>query len=163
MRSRSTPLLLAVVGFVAVLLAPASPVRAAEVFVDLVPSTVEAGSGVDIRASCPSATDSARVESEAFGAVTAHRQDELLLATATVSAEARARGYPVRLSCPDGQEATTTLYVVRDIRPRLGPATGFGGGADDRGIADGLVVGGLAMVTAGVILAWRTRRKEQKG
>lgn len=159
MHTRRPPLLLASVGLCAALLAPAAPAHAADVFVDLNPSTVEAGYMVGIQASCPSDTAPATVESEAFGTVTAHPQHDLLTATATVSDTARARGYRVRLVCADGHEATTTLYVVTGIRPKLGPATGFGGTAGGDPLARWLVVGGLAMVAAGVLLGRWTRRQ----
>lgn len=143
-------------------LAPA-PARAADVFVQVNPSTVEAGFMVGIKASCRSNTQPATVESSAFGTVTVQPQAGFLTAVATVPPTTRADTYRVRLSCPDGKNASTQLIVVGATRPSHGPATGFGGAAgDDPGRL--LVAGGLACTVIGVVL-WliAVRRRARSG
>ncbi|SDY36984.1 hypothetical protein SAMN05444365_10227 [Micromonospora pattaloongensis] len=155
---RRTSLLLTVAAVpVAALWGPA-PARAADVFVEVNPSTVEAGYLVGIRASCPTNTEPATVESDAFGSVTVRPQYDLLTAAATVPQDRRARSYRVRLACPGGRAATTTLRVVSGIRPSRGPATGFGGAAGGDG--DRLLVGGgLAAIAVGLALGLRARAR----
>lgn len=159
-RTRGIPsLLTAAVLAVGWSLALAAPARAAEVFVEVNPSTVEAGYLIGIRASCPSNDEPARVESEAFGTVEVRPQYDLLTGTALVPEEKRARSYRVRLTCPGGRVATTTLHVVTDIRPSRGPATGFGGAAGGDQLSSWLIAGGLTATAAGVLLGLRARRR----
>ncbi|MEN3611035.1 hypothetical protein [Plantactinospora sp. ZYX-F-223] len=135
----------------ALLLAVPAPARAADVFVQVNPSTVEAGFMVGIKASCRTNTQPATVESPAFGSVTVQPQAGFLTAVATVPETTRADTYRVRLSCPDGGTASTRLMVVGATRPQKGPATGFGGSAgDDPGGL--LVAGGLASTVLGAVL-----------
>ncbi|MFY1693611.1 hypothetical protein [Plantactinospora sp. WMMB782] len=135
----------------ALLLAAPAPARAADVFVQVNPSTVEAGFMVGIKASCRTNTQPATVESPAFGSVTVQPQAGFLTAVAAVPESARADTYRVRLSCPDGGSASTRLMVVGPTRPQRGPATGFGGTAgDDPGRL--LVTGGLASTVLGAVL-----------
>ncbi|MEE6259116.1 hypothetical protein [Plantactinospora sonchi] len=139
----------------------AAPARAADVFVQVNPSTVEAGFMVGIKASCRTNTQPATVESPAFGSVTVQPQAGFLTAVVTVPEKTSADTYRVRLSCPDGGSASTRLMVVGATRPSRGPATGFGGTAgDDPGRL--LVVGGLVTTTLGALLglvAVRRRRR----
>jgi hypothetical protein len=118
---------------------------AADVFVEANPSTVEAGSAVSIRASCPNNTAAATVESPAFGTVTVSPEFGFLTATATVPADRAAGSYAVRLLCPGGMSALATLHVVNRNRPSRGPATGFGGtaGIDPAML---LIAGGLVAI-----------------
>jgi hypothetical protein len=143
----------------AVLLGPAAviglnpaPAWAADVFVQVNPSTVQAGFMVGIRASCSENTAPATVESPAFGTVTAQPQDGVLTAAALVPENTDAGTYRVKLNCPDGRNATTMLNVVAAGRPERGPATGFGGTAGDDGDPGGLVLGGLATTALGAAL-----------
>ncbi|MEO3744602.1 hypothetical protein [Plantactinospora sp. B5E13] len=146
----------------------AAPARAADVFVQLNPSTVEAGYMVGIKASCRTNTQPATVESPAFGSVTVHPQAGFLTAVATVPKTTRADTYRVRLSCPDGRNASTRLVVVGGAQwpdggqwPHRGPATGFGGTAgDDPGQL--LVVGGLAATALGVLLGMVALRRRRR-
>ncbi|MFC7550431.1 hypothetical protein [Plantactinospora sp. GCM10030261] len=135
----------------AALVPMAGPVRAADVYVQLTPSTTEAGDLVGIRASCRDNRQPATVESQAFGTVTAQPQDGVLTATAMVPEGTKADTYRVRLRCPDGNNATASLIVVGGIRPTRGPATGFGGTAGDNpgGL---LIAGGLATLVLGGVL-----------
>ncbi|AVT35093.1 hypothetical protein C6361_35775 [Plantactinospora sp. BC1] len=128
-----------------------APARAADVFVQVNPSTVEAGFMVGLKASCRTNTQPATVESPAFGTVTVQPQAGFLTAVASVPETTRADTYRVRLSCPDGGTGSTRLMVVGATRPQRGPATGFGGSAgDDPGGL--LVAGGLASTVLGAVL-----------
>jgi hypothetical protein len=142
-----------------VLLAPA-PARAADVFVEVNPSTVEAGNQVGIRASCPDNKVKATVRSGAFGSVEAAPQFGFLTATVRISRTRSAATYTVRLVCADGSEATTRLYVVNRSRPTKGPATGFGGTADE-GHGTLLIGGGLAALAVGLGLGVLTLRRRR--
>jgi len=144
---------------VALLLVALTATAAADVFVEANPSTVESGSSVSIRASCPDNTAAATVVSPAFGAVTVQPQFGFLTATATVPANRLAGDYEVRLTCPGGTSATSTLHVVNRNRPSRGPATGLGGtaGPDPSRL---LIVGGLvAICLAAVLGVMATRRR----
>lgn len=138
-------------GSAAVLLG-AAPARAGDVFVQVNPSTVEAGFLVGIKASCTDNTLPATVESPAFGTVTVQPQGGQLTAAAMVPAQTRAGSYRVRLDCPDGRNATTNLNVVTAKHPTRGPATGFGGGAGGDDLGGLLVGGGLAITALGAVL-----------
>jgi len=152
----AVPLLLVTAGMA---LAAPAPAWAAEVFLEVNPSTVEAGQTVNLRASCDDNTRTARVESTAFAApVTVEPRYGLLTATVTIPADRNAGDYSVRLTCTGGQAATTTLHVLIATRPTRGPATGFGGTATGDS-ARLLVGGGLAAVAAGLVLAMMARRR----
>jgi hypothetical protein len=131
-------------------------------FVEVNPSTVEAGLVVGIRASCPDNTRPAQVESRAFdGEVTVQPQFGFLTAAATVRTDLNAQRYRVTLDCPDTLlGASTSLEVVTDNRPSRGPATGFGGlaGDDDSGL---LLGGGMAALLAGPVLGVVTLRRRR--
>lgn len=136
----------------AVLLLGAAPARAGDVFVQVNPSTVEAGFMVGIKASCTDNTMPATVDSPAFGTVTVQPQGGELTAAAMVPEQTRAGVYRVRLNCPDGRDATTNLNVVTAKRPTRGPATGFGGAAGGDDLGGLLVGGGLAATALGAVL-----------
>lgn len=147
---RAAPVAVGVSVLAAILLG-ASPARAGDVFVQVNPSTVEAGFMVGIKASCRTNTSPATVESPAFGTVTVQPQAGFLTAMATVPTATRADTYRVRLSCPDGASATSRLMVVGATRPSRGPATGFGGTAGEDP-ARLLLLGGLASTAVGAML-----------
>ena len=154
---RAGALLAATLALSGVLLTPA-PARAGDIYVQLSPSTVEAGYLVGIRASCSENTEPATVESAAFGTVTAQPQDGLLTAAALVPEGTDAGRFRVKLNCPDGRNASTTLNVVAAGRPKRGPATGFGGSAGpDAG--DLLLGGGIAVTLVGAVLGMVTLRR----
>jgi hypothetical protein len=145
---------------VAVLLSTAAPARAAAVYVELNPATVQAGYLVGIRASCDDNTKAATVESEAFGEVKVYPQFDVLTAAVTVPADRNPRRYEVRLTCEDGESATARLNVLEGGRPSEGPATGFGGMADD-GSGGLLVGGGVVAIAVGVLLGVFTLRRRR--
>ena len=130
-------------------------------FVEVNPSTVEAGFIIGIRASCPDNSVPAEVESRAFGEVVVHPQYGFLTAAATVRSDLNAQSYRVILDCPDTLlGASTSLEVVVGNRPSRGPATGFGGMA---GKNDGttLLTGGAIALAVGLVLAIVTLRRRR--
>lgn len=131
-------------------------------FVEINPSTVEAGSVVGIRASCPDNSRPAEVESRAFDAeIVVRPQFGFLTAAAPVRADLNAQSYRVVLDCPDTLlGARTTLEIVTGNRPSRGPATGFGGlaGQDDGSL---LLTGGTVALVAGLGLVLVTLRRRR--
>ncbi|WP_422774320.1 hypothetical protein ACN28C_16510 [Plantactinospora sp. WMMC1484] len=158
---RRTAMLCGVPLVLATILFPAAPAHAADIFVQVNPSTVEAGYMVGIKASCRTNTQPATVESEAFGSVTVQPQAGFLTAVAQVPESTRADTYRVRLSCPDGASGSTRLMVVGATRPHRGPATGFGGSAGDDP-AGLLVAGGVASTTLGAVLGLVVLRRRNR-
>ncbi|GHJ45498.1 hypothetical protein Cs7R123_28400 [Catellatospora sp. TT07R-123] len=142
--------------------APA-PAYAEGVFVEVNPSTIQAGFQVAIRASCGDALNNAKVHSEAFGTVTVEPANAYLIAAATVPENKPPRGYSVKLTCPSRQTATTTLWVVGEHSSNHGPNTGGGFLAGDDGST--LIGAGAAAVGlgAGVALLARRRRTLPQG
>jgi hypothetical protein len=157
MRSRIV-LLLATALVPAGVLLGAAPASAADIFVQVNPSTVQAGYLVGLKASCRRNDQPATVESPAFGTVTVQPQAGFLTAAALVPSETRADTYRVRLSCPDGKTATTQLIVVAGDRPWHGPATGFGGTAGEHPGAL-LLAGGLGTTALGLLLGFVALRR----
>ncbi|GAA4696460.1 hypothetical protein [Phytohabitans rumicis] len=145
---------------VAAVLFVAAPARAAAIYVELSPETVQAGYLVGIRASCDDNSQPATVESDAFGEVKVYPQFEVLTAAVTVPADKDARRYTVRLRCAGGETATARLNVLASGQPSEGPATGFGGMADDgsRGL---LVGGGLVAIAVAAVLGVVTLRRRR--
>ncbi|MFI9640598.1 hypothetical protein ACIG87_11090 [Micromonospora sp. NPDC051925] len=121
-------------------------------FVEVTPSTVEPGYLVGIEASCHDNSIPATVVSDAFGRVQVQPQRGLLTAAPMVKERVRPGSYRIKLECPDGATASTSLQVVKRVKPSPGPHTGFGGAAGN-GMADGLLVpGGLALTIAGAVV-----------
>ncbi|ASW57592.1 hypothetical protein CIK06_10615 [Plantactinospora sp. KBS50] len=143
---------------VAAVLPVATPAYAANVFVQLNPDTVQAGSLVGIRASCQDNSQPATVESGAFGTVTVQPQQDVLTAAALVPADTRAGTFRVKLNCPGGPDATASLMVLAAGQPSRGPATGFGGTAG-QGSGGGLLLVGLLAVALGGVLGVLTLRR----
>jgi hypothetical protein len=138
---------------------PAAASRGADVFVEVTPSTVQAGDQVEIQAGCDGNDQQARVRSDAFGRASVRPDNGLLTGTATVPDRKPPGTYDVVLSCRNNTTANTTLTVVNMSKASRGPATGGGGTAGD-GISPLVLTGGLgvAAVGAGVALIVRGRR-----
>ena len=154
---RRTAAMIALATAIGGVLLSAAPARAADVFVEVNPSTVEAGFIVGLRASCTDNTVPATVQSDAFGTITVQPQGDVLTAAAMVPDGTKPGSYRVTLDCPDGRSASTMLNVVFGARPSRGPATGFGGTAGtDSGTI--LLAGGLATIVAGAVLGIYTLR-----
>ncbi|MGH3680604.1 MAG: hypothetical protein ACRDT2_10205, partial [Natronosporangium sp.] len=113
----------------------APPARAAaaqvDVFVEVNPSTIQAGFQVGIRASCGEDLNPASVKSGAFGELTLTPQQgsRLMLGQGTVPSTTRAGEYKVDLRCANGATATAELFVLDMAQPTRGPKTGGGGTA----------------------------------
>jgi len=142
----------------AVLLAGA-PARADSAWIELNPSTIQAGYRVEIKASCGENLNQAKVTSKAFGEVILAPKLGFLIGDVTVPDKTREGDYDVKLHCANGSTATTTLNVIGMARPSHGPHTGGGGLAASSTGGGALVAGGLAAVAAGVgLVALRRRR-----
>ncbi|MBQ1073763.1 hypothetical protein KBX06_11425 [Micromonospora sp. C31] len=128
------------------------------VFVEVSPSTVEAGYLVGIRASCRNNLVPATVVSDAFGRVQVQPQDGTLTAAPMVRERTRPGNYRIKLECRDGESASTMLQVVRAVQPSRGPATGFGGGTGGF-TGELLLPGGVALTVTGIVLAVRAGRR----
>jgi hypothetical protein len=109
------------------------PANAAGVWVRVSPTTVTAGYQTQVQASCGENANAATVSSPAFGSVTLQPVGGLLGATVPVPANTPRGTYDVRLSCPTGSHATTTLTVLNTVSgpgqpaPAMrGPDTGGG-------------------------------------
>ncbi|MEU1685741.1 hypothetical protein [Micromonospora sp. NPDC005707] len=151
---------LGLLGLVAAfVLTTASPVRAGEnVFVEVTPNSVQAGSRVSIRASCDDNNDrQAQVTSDAFGRVMLRPDNGFLTGAVTIPGNKAPGDYPVNLDCSNGKTASTMLTVLNMAQPSKGPATGGGGTAGGRGPGSLLLVGGLVVVA--VVAGVGARRK----
>jgi hypothetical protein len=138
--------------------ATGTPALAAAVFVETNPSTVPAGDEVGLRASCDDNLKDATVTSDAFGSVTVSPSYGFLTATVRVPTARKPDDYRVRLKCPGGEGATSTLHVVAKNRPTRGPATG-GGGTAGGGAGPVLIGGGLVAMAGGLLLAVLSLRR----
>jgi hypothetical protein len=151
-------------GVATVLIGP-TPARAQAVFIEVNPSTVLAGFTVSLRGSCGTNTSPAKVQSEAFGTVTLQPANNFLVGQATVPANKAPRGYSVRLTCPTGGSATTTLWVISaTARPTRGPNTGGGYLANRGGPGPTIMIasGFTALSAGGVLALWVLRRRRAR-
>ncbi|GIJ80531.1 hypothetical protein SAMN05443287_11813 [Micromonospora phaseoli] len=138
----------------------AAPARAGEnTFVEVTPNSVQAGSRVQIRASCDNANNrQAEVTSDAFNRVFLRPDNGLLTGSVTVPGNKPAGDYPVHLRCDNDQTASTTLSVLNMDQPTKGPATG-GGGTASRSTGSMLLLGGAATVAAMVVFGLVSSRR----
>lgn len=142
--------------------AGAGPAYAAAEWVEVKPSTVQAGFSTTVRASCGDNLNPARVTSEAFADELALPQNGLLVATVTVPPDRKPNSYLVRVTCPNGRAATTKVHVLAMPAPARGPDTGGGALASESGDArpSMLVLGLATLATGGVLgLVRRARRR----
>lgn len=139
-----------------------TPASAAAVFLESNPSTVPAGDEIGLRASCDDNLKAAVVTGDPIGTVTVAPRYGFLTATVRVPAKTRADNFRLRLLCPDGATAATTLHVIARDRPARGPATG-GGGTAGGGAASALIGGGLAALAGGLVLGVFTVRRRRTG
>lgn len=106
-------------GAMAGVVVAAGPAAAAsaqvDVFVEVNPSTIQAGYQVGIRASCGEDLNPASVKSGAFGDLTLTPQQgsRLMIGSATVPTSTRPGDYQVELRCANGASATAELIVDR--------------------------------------------------
>jgi hypothetical protein len=155
MRAFTVAAALAVVGILA---APA-PAYADGAWVEVNPSSIQAGYRVGIRGSCQENLNDATAKSDVFGEVKMAPEHGFVVAAVTIPAEAKPRGYTVKLSCANGSTATTTMYVLTMDHPTKGPATGAGGTAPTIPTAPVALAAGISAIAAGLgLLALRRRR-----
>ena len=111
-----------------------APASADAVFLEVNPSTVQAGDEVGLRASCTDNLKSATVSSGAFTRkVTVSRTSGgFLQAVVRVPAGTKPGDYRIDLTCSDRTKASATVHVVAKVAPSRGPATGGGGTAPGR-------------------------------
>jgi hypothetical protein len=137
-----------------------------EVFLELSPSTVQAGHKVAIRAGCGDDKKPAKVRSRAFDDLELIRQDgtKLFTGTTTVPNDTRPGDYRVRLRCDNGAGASAKLHVLNMARPERGPDTGGGGtaaaDADTRSGPPGLLTAGLVAAGIGAVLFGYRRARQ---
>ncbi|WFE41887.1 hypothetical protein [Micromonospora sp. WMMD998] len=158
---RALSSVLGLLGLVAAfVLTTAAPARAGQnVFIEVTPNSVQAGSRVSLRAGCDTNNDrQAQVTSDAFGRVTLRSNNGFLTGSVTVPGNKAPGDYPVNLDCANGATASTMLTVLNMSQPSKGPATGGGGTAEGgRGTGSLLLVGGLVAVA--VVAGVSARRK----
>ncbi|MEV5211932.1 hypothetical protein AB0K35_31105 [Micromonospora sp. NPDC053740] len=153
---------LTLVGLVgAFVLLSVAPARAGEnVFVEVTPNSAQAGSRVNIKASCDNDNNrQSNVHSDAFGHVMLKPDKGFLTGQVTIPSDKAAGDYPVDLQCENGQTASTTLTVLNMASPSKGPATGGGGMAGGRGTGSLLVLGGVALVATAIVLGMAGGRR----
>lgn len=125
------------------------PTQTSNAFVEVTPNTAQAGSRVNIRASCDQANNNqATVESQAFGRVVVRPNNGFLTGSVTIPGNRAPGTFDVNLTCPNGNTAHTTLTVVNMSKPTQGPATGGGGTAGGFG-GPMVLAGGLAVIVVG--------------
>ncbi|WP_089158286.1 hypothetical protein [Micromonospora sp. NBS 11-29] len=157
---RALSSVLGLLGLVAAfVLTTAVPARAGDnVFIEVTPNSVQAGSRVNLRAGCDNNNSrQAQVTSDAFGRVTLRSDNGFLTGSVTVPGSKAPGDYPVNLDCANGQTASAMLTVLNMSQPSKGPATGGGGTAGGRGTGSLLLVGGLVAVA--VVAGVSARRK----
>jgi hypothetical protein len=138
----------------------ATPALADGAWIEVNPSSIQAGFQIGIRASCQDNLNPATVKSDAFAQITLLPENGFLVGAVTIPENTRARAYTVKLSCPNGSSATTTLNVIGMATPTHGPATG-GGGTAPKDSGPLVVAGGLATLAVGAgvgVMALRRRR-----
>jgi hypothetical protein len=144
----------------------------AGVWVTVTPASVPPGGSVAIRASCVDNSKAASVMSIAFGTVTVQPVNGLLSAQALVPPAKEKGNYDVRLSCPSGSQANSTITVVNGTAApttaaaTLGPHTGGGflangrpGEPADRGPLVWLGIGLSSLIAAAVVTVRSKLRK----
>jgi len=116
--------------------------NSAGVWVRVSPTTITAGYQTQVQASCGENANAATVSSPAFGSHTLQPVAGVLSAKVTVPATTPKGTYDVRLACPTGSQATTTLTVLgtsingQSAPAVRGPGTGGGFLAGSDGPAD---------------------------
>lgn len=150
---------------VAILAAPGTA-RADGEYLRVTPSTIQAGFQIEIEGFCGDNVNPATVRSEAFGVVTItptpdQRNPNRFLhrGTATIPTDKTPRAYPVTMTCPSQQSATTILHVVNFNVPAHGPRTGGGALADDTLPTNGFTLAGVGAMVLGSLLLLLRRRK----
>ena len=150
---------------VAILAAPVAAWADGE-YLRVTPSTIQAGFQIEIEGFCGDNVNPATVKSDAFGVVTITPTPDqknpnrfLHRGTATIPTDKAPKAYPVTMTCPSQQSATTTLHVVNYNVPSHGPKTGGGALASNSLPTNGFTLAGLGAIAFGsVLLLWRRRK-----
>lgn len=135
-------------------------------YLRVTPSTIQAGFQVEIEGYCGDNVNPATVKSDAFGVVTiTPTQDSrtgkfIHRGTATVPHDTKPKAYPVTMSCPSQQSATTTLHVVNYSVPSRGPKTGGGALATKSMATNGFTLAGVGAIALGSLLLLVRRRRK---
>lgn len=145
------------------LLLGAPPAQADGAFIEVNPNPAQAGTRVNLRASCgDDNTHSAKAQSEAFGRAMLIPKDGILVQEVTIPSNKRPGPYAVNLTCRNNVTATTTLTVTNVSQsvapsttapvtppatppPTRGPATG-GGGMAGRALVPQILAGALPAI-----------------
>lgn len=163
---RFVRLLVALAGLFAVAACSPSTTNASGVWVRVSPTTVTAGYQTQIQASCGENANAATVSSPVFGSVTLQPVGGVLGTTVTVPVTTQKGTYDVRLACPTGSAATTTLTVLsagHQARGMHGPNTGGGflanGGVEHPDQSQWIWLGvGLSCLIAAAAVRRRAKR-----
>lgn len=164
--------LFGIVGLLGVLGAAAACTGAAAssagVWVEVSPASVQPGSQIAVRASCGDNSHPATVTSRVFGTVTVSPVSGVLLTQVQVPASTPTGTFDVKLICPTGSTASTTLTVLKaaagpvGVQQTLGPQTGGGflanGPGDSRAPLTWIAAGLTALVAAIVVGSTSQRR-----
>ncbi len=133
-------------------------------FVEVTPNTAQAGSRVNLRASCDNGNNQqATVNSDAFGRVIVRPNNGFLTGSVTIPGTRAPGNYAVNLTCQNGNTASTTLTVVNMSQGTQGPATGGGGTASGLGGRLALAGGvGIIAIGAGLGLIGMRRHRTER-
>lgn len=149
----------------AILIAP-DPARADGEYLRVTPSTIQAGFQIEIEGFCGDNVNPATVRSEAFGVVTITPVPDqknpnrfLHRGTATIPTDKSPRAYPVTMTCPSLQSATTILHVVNFGVPPHGPKTGGGALAGNALPTNGFTLAGVGAIALGSVLLLRRKKR----
>ncbi|NIL58614.1 hypothetical protein HCB18_18020 [Salinispora arenicola] len=163
MRGRRVLAMLALVA--AFVLFGAAPASAGEhTFIEVSPNPAQAGSRVDIRASCDKSNNrQATATSDAFdGPVFLRPDNGFLTGHTTVPGSTKPGDYRVDLRCDNNKTASTTLTVLNMSQPTKGPATGGGGTAVGR-TGSYLLLGGVVAVALAIGFGFFGNRRTGNG
>jgi hypothetical protein len=129
---RFVRILLTAAAFLLATACAAASANSAGVWVRVSPTTVTAGNQTQIQASCGENVNSATVSSTVFGSVKLQPVAGVLTTKVTVPPNTGKGTFDVRLTCPTGSTATTTLTVlaanVQGQAPPSARGPGTGGG-----------------------------------
>lgn len=149
-----------------VIVAAPTAARADGEYLKVTPSTIQAGFQVELEGFCGDNVNPATIKSDAFGVVTITPMSDgktpsrfLDRGTATIPTDKAPRAYPVTMTCPSNQTATTTLNVVNFNVPSHGPKTGGGALASKSLPTNGFTLGGVGAIALGSVLLLLRRRK----
>jgi hypothetical protein len=139
------------------------------VWVEVTPGTTTAGFKVSVKADCGDNSNTAIVNSAAFGQLTLQPSSTLLTAEVLIPPTTKAGRFDVTISCKTGASATSSLTIIAATTPAptVGPHTGGGflAGTDEdndfTGPAAWLAGSAGALALAGTVGAVSVRRRRR--